>query len=443
MPSSRVARRRQTRAGTAPIAPATWWLLVATALLSPSGSARGGGGGGVAPRARADLARTTTTTTTMTTTSCLRGGVVVADASVVVVDDGVLAHDGWRASVTSPALERGDDDAPSDPGAVELSPGGALRLTRASSSSAGADDDDDDDDARVVIVVLGAPNDAADAAADASLTIDAWTSDGLRRSCALDWRGGGGGGGGGWRLAADASSSSSSSSSAPCTLHAVAAEEADAAATPSGARAHANGTRARVELGLGAARGEGEGDVVAVVVRESASVVVDAPSPSPSPRFTMSDVVVVHASDVEMLRWAWLERAARCAASLRPEVRVTCGVDALQTTPEFGLAPTVETLTGGCCDAVAAYVAAACECAIALFENSGNGLSDGVTTTTMTAAAALARVCGVPAAATDGGVACAESSAILAAIRDANAAAQVRSIHWFPYDPVGEVDADP
>ena len=61
----------------------------------------------------------------------------------------------------------------------------------------------------------------------------------------------------------------------------------------------------------------------------------------------------------------------------------------------------------------------------------------------MTAAAALARVCGVPAAATDGGVACAESSAILAAIRDANAAAQVRSIHWFPYDPVGEVDADP
>ena len=196
MPSSRVARRRQTRAGTAPIAPATWWLLVATALLSPSGSARGGGGGGVAPRARADLARTTTTTTTTTTTSCLSGGVVVADAAVVVVDDGVLAHDVWRASVTSPALERGDDDAPSDPGAVELSPGGALRLTRASSSSAGADDDDDDDDARVVIVVLGAPNDAADAAADASLTIDAWTSDGLRRSCALDWRGGGGGGGG-------------------------------------------------------------------------------------------------------------------------------------------------------------------------------------------------------------------------------------------------------
>jgi hypothetical protein len=218
-----------------------------------------------------------------------------------------------------------------------------------------------------------------------------------------------------------------------------------AAAASRGVVVHHAAARARSSPRVVLPASSRRGVAIARAPRADASGdgVVDAPSPSPSPRFTMSDVVVVHASDVEMLRWAWLEHAARCAASLRPEVRVTCGVDALQTTPEFGLAPTVETLTGGCCDAVAAYVAAACECAIALFENSGNGLSDGVTTTTTTAAAALARVCGAPAAATDGGVACAESSAILAAIRDANAAAQVRSIHWFPYDPVGEVDADP
>ena len=138
--------------------------------------------------------------------------------------------------------------------------------------------------------------------------------------------------------------------------------------------------RARVEVSPSLVSAEANASIdsrVDVVVLASTATNRD-----PVVKVVVDGLAIVRASDLVELAWAWVSRAARCAAELFGDVLSACGGeggegggretggagDGRDPTPDLGRSSPfdrarADALVRGCCAAVASYANAGCDCA--------------------------------------------------------------------------------
>ena len=399
----------------------------------------------------------------------------LAAAYETVVRDGALVPgppaDGstWTAAVATPALEV-DANADAVPGALALAPGGALRVTRATRANTPDPDPDPDPDVAAVLVLgARAPREGQE---PVHLALDvraspldpdntsppAWTSCDLT----LDHLGA-------WRASTasppraeddardepvDPPRVEPSAATAACTVAPLAPRDEDESipnlppvdggggGTDPGGDSYSTTSasvlvRARVEVSLQVSpvptaanpipKKPNANDAFAVDSRVDV-VALASPSTRDAVVVAVDGLAIVRASDLVELAWAWVSRAARCAAELYGAVVSSCGggdaSDASDAFDRIGAAA----LVGGCCAAVASYANAGCDCATRVVPTEtllvGETLAAARDSSAIRAAArSLAELCGADGE--DEGVdrdgdddsGCVAASATLAAVR--------------------------
>ena len=401
----------------------------------------------------------------------------LAAAYETVVRDGALVPgppaDGptWTAAVATPALAAHlDANADAVPGALALAPGGALRVTRATRANT---PDPDPDVAAVLVLGARAPRDGQE---PVHLALDvraspldpddasppAWTSCDLT----LDHLGA-------WRASTasplraedDARDDpvdpprEPSAATAACTVTPLAPRDEDESIPNLPPVDGGDGTdpsddsysaasasvlvRARVEVSLqvspvpsaanpNANPNANANDAFAVDSRVDV-VALASPSTRDAIVVAVDGLAIVRASDLVELAWAWVSRAARCAAELYGAVVSSCGGGGGGggvggASDAFDRVGAAAALVGGCCAAVASYANAGCDCATRVVPTEtllvGETLAAARDASAMRAAArSLAELCG--ANERDEGVdredddesGCVAESATLAAVR--------------------------
>lgn len=387
-------------------------------------------------------------------------GVRGVRAYEVVLEKGafVFPRGAWTAVATTPVLgeqligstssiDTSDgvtQNAPPTPGEVRLAPFGALHVTRTTSLKSGSESSSPHEtfvQTRVAVVLLGAfsteNHRASGTQQPTHVAIEVFA------------------GTGGYANANSSESESETIRVATCELRLdettrlfLAADSGNAACTASAAAVendlitaenagdvpsppvdNANDvTMTRIELALPASsKYPLEYAVVTRVTMRLLRSDDDDENQQPV-ALVVSGVALVSRNDLVTLAWSWLERATRCASSVRNDLFAKCGGDdASITSMDLWQNINVDTLVNGCCDAISAYADASCSCALrivngssAFSTSSAVSLTRQYDTTTMDAAvASLGTICFGKERNDDerGTSSCVSASATLAATR--------------------------